>query len=77
MSSQSIVHSGGAQRRMTTLLVGIVVEMEHETTRHENHENPIPHNDAGGDVSRTINRRVDCNDYNKDAIKPLYIVVYG
>jgi hypothetical protein len=32
---------------MTTLLVGIVVEKEHETTRHENHhENPIPHNDA-------------------------------
>ncbi|KIM72328.1 hypothetical protein PILCRDRAFT_829825 [Piloderma croceum F 1598] len=80
-SNQANVHTNRTEKKKTVLLVDVVVGRTIELTPDQNPHGAGPEYDAVNLVgSNSIGRRIEYDElatYNKDAIKPLYVVVYS
>lgn len=80
-SSQSNIHCGSSGEKNSALLVDVVVENPIDLSPDKNPHGAGPGYDAINLVGYTSSgRRVEYDElitYNKNSIKPLYVVVYG
>jgi len=80
-SSQADIHSCSTEKKKTILLVDVVVGRMVELTPDQNPHGAGPGYDAVNLVGyNSTGQRIEYDElvtYNKDAIKPLYVVVYS